>query len=48
MTAGNGCTLFILNKDMNDISKIVKSLKDSGEFINGVTEAVKDEIKKRR
>ena len=32
---------------MNDIIKSVKSLEDSGVFIGGVTETVKDEIKKQ-
>ena len=33
-------TLFISNKDMNDIIKITKSLEDSGVLIGGVTETV--------
>ena len=32
---------------MNDIIKIIKPLEDSGVLIDGVTEAVKDEIKKQ-
>ena len=32
---------------MNDIIKIIKSLEDSGVLIDGVTERVKHEIKKR-
>ena len=32
---------------MNDIIKIIKSLEDSSVLINGVTETVKHEIKKR-
>ena len=39
--------LFILNEDMNDIIKIIKSLQDSGALIDGVTETVKQEIKKQ-
>ena len=39
--AGKGFTLLISNKDMNDIIKIVKSLKDLGVLIDGVTETVK-------
>ena len=35
--AGIGFTLFILNEDMNDIIKIIKSLEDSGALIDGVT-----------
>ena len=44
--AGKGFTLFILNEDMNDIIKIIKSLEDSGVLIDGVTETVKHETKK--
>ena len=32
---------------MNDITKIIKSLEDSGELIDGVTKTVKHEIQKR-
>ena len=45
--AGKGFTLFISNKDMNDIIKIIKSLVDSAVFIDGVTETVEHEIKKK-
>ena len=38
---------FILNEDMNDITKIIKSLEDSSVLIDGVTETGKDEIKKQ-
>ena len=33
---------------MNDIIRIIKSLQDSGVLIDGVTETVKDEIKKKK
>ena len=33
-------TSFISNEDMNDIIKIIKSLKDSGVLIMWVTETV--------
>ena len=36
--------MFISNEDMSDI-KIIKSLQDLGVLIDGVNEAVKDEIK---
>ena len=39
--AGIGFTLFILNEDMNDIIKIIKSLEDSNVFIDGITETIK-------
>ena len=38
----------ISNEDMNDIIKVIKLLEDSGVVIDGVTETVKDEIKKTR
>ena len=41
--AGKGFTLY-----MNDIIKIIKSLEDSGVLIDGVTETVKNKIKKTR
>ena len=43
--SGKWFTLFILNEDMNDIIKIIKSLKDSGVLIDGVSETVKHEHK---
>ena len=43
--AGKGFTSFISNVDMNDIIKNIKSLKDSGVLIDGVTETVKHETK---
>ena len=45
--AGKGFTLFTSNKDTNDIIKIIKSLKYSGLLIVGVTETIKNEIKKQ-
>ena len=33
---------------MNDIIKIIKSLKDLGVLIDGVTEIAKHEIKKKK
>ena len=41
-------TLIISNNEMEDLIKIVKSLKDSGLLLNGVTESVKNEIKEQR
>ena len=46
--AGKGFTWFILNEDMNDIIKIIKSLEDSVVLIDGVTETVKHKIKKHK
>ena len=39
-----GFPFFISNEDMNNIIKIVESLKKSGLLIDGVTETVKNEI----
>ena len=39
-------TLFLLNKDMDDIIKIVLSLEKSGPTIDGASETVKPETKK--
>ena len=43
---GKGSTLLILNEDTNDIIKIIK-LEDLDVLTDGVTEAVKHEIKKQ-
>ena len=45
--ARKGFTLILSNKDMNDIVKIIKSLKDSRVLTDGVTETVKSEMEKR-
>ena len=46
--AGKRFTLIISNEDMNNITKIIKSLKDLGLLIDWVTETVNLEIKKTR
>ena len=43
--AGKRFTLFILNEDMNDTTKITNSSEDSGVLIDRVTETVKHKIK---
>ena len=45
--AGERFTLFISNKDMNDIIKVIKSLEDLGVLIDGLNRKVKHEIKKQ-
>ena len=45
---GKGFPLFILNEDMNDITKIVESLENSSLLTDGATEAVKHEIKNNK
>ena len=38
-------TLIILNEEMNDIMKAVKSLEESGLLIKDVSETIKNEAK---
>ena len=45
--AGKGFTSSISNEYMNHFIKIEKSLEDSDVFIDGITETVKDDIKKQ-
>ena len=40
--------LFILNEDVINIIKIIKSLEDSDVLIDGITETVKYEIRAAR
>ena len=46
--AGNWVTLVISNKDMDDILRIIKSLGNSGVFIDGVSKTVKHDINKNK
>ena len=39
--------IFLLNEDMNNIIKIIKSLEDSNVLIDGIAETVKHEIEKQ-
>ena len=41
-------TLTISNKDMEDLTKIVKSLEDSELLSKGVTESVQNEVKEKK
>ena len=45
--ARNGFILFILNEDVNDLIKVIKSLEDLGVLIDRTIETVKREIKKQ-
>ena len=46
---GSGTTtLVILNDEMDDILKIVKSLEDSGLLLKGVSETIQHEAKEQR
>ena len=46
--SGNMTTLIISNDEIEDIIKIVKSLKDSGLLLKGVTEIVQNEVKEQK
>ena len=41
-------TLIISNNEMEDITKIVKSLEDSGLLLKGLTETVQNEVKEQK
>ena len=41
-------TLIILNNEMEDIIKIVKSIEDSGLLLKGLTETVQNEVKEQK
>ena len=47
---GSGChtTLIISYDDMQDLLKIIKSLEDSGIILDGITKAIKDEVKEQK
>ena len=41
-------TLIISNEEMNDITKIIKSLEDAGLWIMGVSETIENEVKEQK
>ena len=41
-------TLIILDKEMNDITKIVKALEDSGILLKSVTKTTENETKEQK
>ena len=45
--ARKGISLVILNEDMDDFSRIIKSLGNSSKLIDGVSETVKHEIERQ-
>ena len=46
---GSGTTiLIILNEDMNDIMKILKSIEESGLLMKGVIETIRNEAKEQK
>ena len=46
--SGNNHPSSILNDEMEDINKTVKSLEDSGLLLKGVTETIQDEVKEQK
>ena len=47
-SASHNTTLIISNKYMDDLTKIVKSLEDSGLLLKVVTESVQNEVKEQK
>ena len=47
-SSASDTTIIIWNNEINDIIKIVKSLKDSGLLLKGVTETVQNEVKEQK
>ena len=45
---GQGFTLFIMNEEINDIIKIIKSLEYSNILIDDITEIIKHETKSKK
>ena len=43
---GTGTTVIYSNEEVDDVIKIVKALEDSDVLIKGVTETLKNDIKK--
>ena len=41
-------TLIILNKEMNDIMKIIQALEDSNILLKGITKTIKNETRTKR
>ena len=48
MFLSGNTTLIVFNEEMNDITKIVKSLQVSGLLIKDVSQRIKNEAKKRK
>ena len=46
--SGNHTTLIVSNDDMQDLSKIVKLLEDSGILLDVITKTVKNEVKEEK
>ena len=48
MFRSGNTTLIVFNEEMNDITKIVKSLQVSGLLIKDVSQRIKNDAKKRK
>ena len=48
MFSSGNTTLIISNEEMNDIMKIIKSLKGSGLLVKCVSETIKNEAKEQK
>ena len=46
--SGGHTILIISCDDMQDLLKIIKSLEDSGILLDGITKAIKDEVKEQK
>ena len=46
--SGGHTTLIISYDDMQDLLKIIRSLEDSGILLDGITKAIKDEVKEQK
>ena len=45
--AGKGIALVILNEQLPDIIRIIKSLENSGTLIDGISKTIKNEIERQ-
>ena len=48
MFGSGSATLITLNKEINDIMKIIKSLEESGLLIKGINKTIKNEAKEQK
>ena len=48
MFESGNTTLIILDEEINDIMKIIKTLEESGLLIKGVSETIKNEAKEQK
>ena len=48
MFGSGSATLITLNKEINDIMKIIKSFEESGLLIKGINKTIKNEAKEQK